>query len=240
MNQENFRYKTDKKFVAVLGDVHCNWSVISEFCKNYQDTLIIQAGDFGLGFHHPKKEYYALKKLNKTLHDSHNELIAIRGNHDNPKRFVGKWVEEEILLADDYHIVEFGDIKIQLVGGAISIDREERIAGQSWWSGEQIKFQPERIEKVDVLITHAPPKNSGLSKADCNDTVRHFHAIEASQGGDLLGELQHEQNLVQKISDLTECKSHYFGHLHVSSYYIDPANGRKYICLKIDEFREIK
>lgn len=240
MNQENFRYKTDKKTLAVLGDTHGNWTAVVDFCHNYTNSCIIHAGDAGIGFNHPLKEGHLLRKINKKLHESNNELIVLRGNHDCPKRFVGKWIEEEILFAADYHIVQFNDKKIQLVGGAISIDRSERIVNRSWWEAEEIVFQPERVEKVDILVTHAPPRNSGLTKADCNSTVVHYHGIEASQGGDLLGELEHEQNLVQQISDLSECKEHYFGHLHIGHYYIDPANGRKYICLNIDEFREIK
>ena len=238
--EQNFRYKTDKSGLAVLGDTHGNWASLANFCDNYTNFCIVHVGDAGIGFNHPLKEGHLLRKVNRKLHETNNEVIVIRGNHDCPKRFIGKWIEEEILFADDYHILEFKEKKIQLVGGAISIDRSERVVNLSWWANEEVKFKPERIEKVDILITHAAPTNAGLQKADCNDMVRHYHGIEASQGGDLFGELESEQKIIQQISDLSECKEHYFGHMHHSHYYTDPSNGRKYVCLNIDEFREIK
>ena len=238
--EQNFKYKTDKEGLVALGDLHGNWSSIAEFCKNYQNFCIIQVGDFGLGFYHPIKESHRLKKLNKVLHDSNNELISIRGNHDNPKYFHNKWLEEEVFLSNDYTILEHGGKKIQLIGGGISIDRSERIIGRSWWDKEEVNFQPERVEKVDILITHVAPSNFPLQKADTNSNVVHYHGIESSQGGDLLGELLTETKTVQKISDLSECNLHIFGHYHHSLFFVDEITHRKYICLNIDEFREIK
>jgi len=236
----NFEYKTDKSGLVVMGDTHGNWSSIVEFCQHYRDYCIIQVGDFGLGFYNKIKEYHRLKKLNKHLHDSHNELIAIRGNHDSPIYFHNKWVEEEILLSNDYTIVQFGDKRIQLIGGGISIDRSERIINRTWWIDEELKFDAERVEKVDILITHVSPTDLPLSKAEANTTVMHYHGVEASQGGDLLGELAHEQQMCQNLSDLTECKAHYFGHLHHAMIYINNEKNRKYVCLDINEIREIK
>lgn len=236
---ENFKYKTDKEGLVALGDTHGDWSCISEFCKNYQNFCIIQVGDFGLGFYHPIKESHRLRKLNKVLHDSNNELIAIRGNHDSPKYFQNKWLEQ-IFLSDDYTIIEHGGKKIQLIGGGISIDRSDRIIGRSWWLKEEVSFQLERIEKVDWLITHVAPTQFPLEKAQTNSTVMHYHNIESRHGGDLLGELLTEKNTMQKISDLSECNQHIFGHYHQSLFFIDETTHRKYICLDINEFREVR
>jgi len=240
MNSNNFRYKTDKEGLVVMGDIHCDWTQISNFCKLVSDYCIVQLGDFGLGFIHPIKEYHQLKKLNKQLHESNNELIVIRGNHDNPSRFLGKWVTDEILLADDYHILNYKDKSIQLIGGGISIDRSERVIGRSWWPREEVKFNPERVENVDYLFTHCAPTNAGLDKADTNTMVAHFHQVEQLQGGDLLRDLKIEQGFMQQISDLSECKKHIFGHYHVNHIYNDPRNGREYICVPINGLREIK
>lgn len=137
--------------------------------------------------------------MNRKLRKANNEMIIIRGNHDCPKRFIGKWIEEKILFAEDYHILEFNDKKIQLVGGAISIDRSERVVNRSWWVNEEVKFIPERIEKVDILITHATPTSAGFQKANCNDMVRHITESRNYKEGICLVNLKTNKRLFNRF-----------------------------------------
>lgn len=232
-------YKIEKEGLVVLGDVHGRWSCIVDFCKSYQDYCIIQLGDMGVGFDHPIKEVHKLRKLNKILHESNNELIIFRGNHDRPSPFLGKWVEEEILLAADYQKLSFKDKLIQVVGGGISIDRSDRVIHRSWWPDEEVKFIPEKVAKVDILLTHVPPTAIPIDKSETNPMVLHYHSLEAMQGGNLLEEINHERELIQSISDLSECSQHLCGHFHISQIFIDKEKKRKYTILAIDEFKEI-
>lgn len=230
--------KISKNRLVVLGDVHGDWNCIIDFCKNYNNVCIIQLGDFGLGFYHPTKENHRLKELSKHLHNAQNELIAIRGNHDNPTYFHNKLVGDSLFLLNDYSLLKFNNKMIQLVGGGISIDRQEREIGRSWWADESVSFCPERIEKVDILLTHVGPTNFPFSNPELSPLVNYYHRTEMMLGNNLLQELKDEIETMQKISDLSECKSHYFGHYHMHNS-ID-VNGRNYYCLDVNEFKEIQ
>jgi len=54
--EENFRHKTDKDGLVVLGDTHGNWASLNNFCNNYTNFCIVHVGDAGIGFDHPLKE----------------------------------------------------------------------------------------------------------------------------------------------------------------------------------------
>ncbi len=233
-------YKTDKPNTVFLGDVHGDWKCIKEFCRNYQDFLIIQIGDFGLGFYHPKKDASNLRKLNDILHESHNEMIAIRGNHDNPSYFNGKWIEEEIHLARDYDIVETMDCGVvQMIGGAVSVDRIDRNPGRTWWSNEGVNFYPEAVISCDILVTHAHPMSSPIEKAEANPMVASYIERETNhRGSDLKKELLEESLRIQELSELSMSKCHIFGHLHIDQTYM--VNDRRYYCVGIDTFKEVR
>jgi predicted phosphodiesterase len=234
--------------LAVIGDTH-TLKMIPIFRESlpigFCNGVFIHAGDCGEGFSHPKKERHLLKKLYEYLHLINSYLIIVRGNHSNPAFFHDNhWAnnefEDRIYFAPDYSIFNINNKSIQIIGGGISIDRIEREINRNWWVNEEVSFQPTRVEKVDILITHIPPTNAGLLKADCNDMVRHYAALEWDQGTDLLRELEYEQRQMQELSDLSQCRAHYFGHMHVYHYHKDARNHRLYRGLSINEFYEIK
>ena len=62
----------------------------------------------------------------------------------------------------DYTVEEIGGKTYLFVGGALSIDRELRLEGHSWWSDEDIKELSDDewnsiAGKFDVVITHTAP-----------------------------------------------------------------------------------
>lgn len=236
----NLKYTTSKVGLVFLGDIHGNWNCIKEFCEKFTDYCIIQVGDFGIGFKHQIKEFHKLKKLSEVLEKTNNELFVIRGNHDDPSYFNGKKKIDlpNIKFLLDYSVIKFQDTTIQIVGGGISIDRHIRNVGKSWWQDETIQFCPDKIEKVDVLITHVAPTMFPICKAETNPMVKQFHELEYRYDTtkNLLQELNDEKEQIQKLSDLSECKTHYFGHYHITWTGIE--NGRKYCCLNIKEFKE--
>jgi len=231
------RKKIEKPILVALGDVHGDWRCIVNFCEKYENTCIVQVGDFGVGFHHPLKEESKFRKLVDILKVSNNELIAIRGNHDNPSYFQDRKYGENVILASDYSVIEHKDRKIQLIGGGISIDRTNRIPTKDWWVGEEVVFKLDFVETVDILLTHVAPTDMKVKKADFNGTVQKFHGVESMIGGNLYEDLSREAELVQLLSDRSNCKYHVFGHYHHPMVEITP--NREYRCLTIDEFREI-
>ena len=233
-------HKTTKHLTVVLGDIHGDWSVITHFAEQHPDSLIIQVGDFGIGFKHPIEEEHKLDKLAKKLSEAKCELFVIRGNHDDPSYFDNTCTGGAVTLLADYSTMELIDGRsVQLIGGGISVDRSERIPGKSWWSGEGVIFHPDSIKPVDILVTHVCPTVFPLQKAECNPMLQHFSNLEIMQGHDLFADLLAERKVLQEISDLSKCKRHYFGHFHRSTFFLDSTSKREYICIDINEFRQI-
>lgn len=232
-------YNTNKSGLVLLGDIHGDWQVIEDFCKNYSDFCILQVGDFGIGFKHKLKEQHKLEKLSQVLTDSNNELYVIRGNHDDPRYFTGVKDRErpKVILLQDYSTLRFQNTVIQTIGGAISIDRSTREIDRSYWLDEEVRFYPDRVQKVDVLVTHSAPGVFPLTKGDANPAVKHFISLEARQGGSLDQDIKQEQKIIQELSDLSQCRVHYFGHFHKALTHFEA--GRKYVCLDINEFKEL-
>lgn len=237
MSSLNSKYITNKSGLVLLGDIHGDWEVIKSFCQKYKDFCILQVGDFGVGFKHQIKDHHRLEKLAKLLEDSGNELMVIRGNHDDPSYFNGLCFRNCLRLLRDYSLIGFQDTTIQVVGGGISVDRSSRIPGKSYWENEHIVYKPEAVEKVDVFVSHVAPSSFPIVKTDTNPMVNHFKSLEAMQGDDLVGDLEQERVFMQRLSDLSECKKHFFGHYHRSHIYDD--HGRYCRCLDINEFVEL-
>ncbi|KAA6308669.1 hypothetical protein EZS27_039705, partial [termite gut metagenome] len=108
--------------------------------KEIENSVIIVAGDCGIGF--DKEDFYTvyLKKLNEDLKEKNVTLLLLRGNHDNPDFFKEERINfSNLKTIPDYSIIEkyedWDDDKtfqieysILCVGGAISVDRMDCIA----------------------------------------------------------------------------------------------------------------
>ena len=72
-----------------IGDIHGNFrKFLSDLKdKSYQNTTMIQVGDFGVGFRLLDKEYSLIDPINTYLKQNNNILYVFRGNHDNPDYF---------------------------------------------------------------------------------------------------------------------------------------------------------
>jgi Icc-related predicted phosphoesterase len=226
--------------IVFLGDVHGNWEVIRNFCARHSGFTIIQVGDFGIGFHHHLKCQSKLRKLNQHLADSNNQLLAIRGNHDDPDYFLGKHKLSNLYLLPDYTVAESGELgSILFAGGGVSIDRSERILNKSWWPDERPIYDESKIANCDILVTHAAPA-AFVNACFYKDIDPHWWVQELLCNRDLNAILKEEKEIIQKISNKSNCKQHIFGHLHSSQIFIDSNAKRRYHCLDINEFKEIK
>jgi hypothetical protein len=90
------------------------------------------------------------------------------------------------------------------------------------------------ITTTDVLVTHAAPECFPLTKEDTNGFVSGFCQRDRS----LRSDLKLETQAIQKLSDLSRAKRHYFGHFHVSEKHV--TDSRTYVCADINELVELK
>ncbi len=228
------------KPIYVLGDIHGNIEFVKYHIETYSmsDCIIIQVGDFGIGFRSEVNENLTLKLLNKFSKLRNITMYAIRGNHDDPYYFGGKHISSNLILLKDYSVLELEGFNFLLVGGAISIDRKIRVKGKSYWEGELFVLDEQKlsdIKGIDVVITHNSPDFAfpiGL-----NDLVMHY----AQNDVHLLTELPKERGLISKMYDIlslnNDIKKWYFGHFHTAK--TQEINGIIFTALNINEFKEV-
>lgn len=82
MSVKTYNYYNKRAYV--VGDIHGHFDIIKNQIKTYKitDSVIIFAGDIGLGFE--KTEHYKqiFPKLNEVMKTQGNVLLFVRGNHD--------------------------------------------------------------------------------------------------------------------------------------------------------------
>lgn len=235
--------------VTVLGDIHGELRPIFDAVRRYdlRNCLVVQAGDFGYSFSdgiQTEKDYAkSLKYLNKSLATRNNFLVAIRGNHDNPKYFDGT-LYSNLLLAPDYSVLEVLGERWLLVGGAISIDRKKRVDGKTWWPDEGFVYDASIMSgidgPIDVVVTHTTMKESiNYEKAHRNDIVDQF-----AQNDQLLyqhlGMEQHAvSSMFKHIRDrFGPPRKAYNGHFHF--YSKKECMGTTHVTVDIDQLVEHK
>ena len=185
--------------IYVTGDTHGGYDggkIISfadtEEGKNLtKEDYVIILGDFGYIFY-PEETLREKQELERFQRYPWTTLF-LDGNHEN-----------------FYHLMR-GDVfeidrkKLFVMGGAVSIDKEHRREGVSWWAAENVSYSEceyalmnlERYgNKVDFILTHTCP-NSFIKKIS--------NYIMKDSASDFFDELKKN----------VKYKRWYFGHHHV-------------------------
>jgi len=222
-----------QKGLCFIGDVHGDYFFIEDFCKHNNDYIVCQVGDLGLGFGLINSEAAHLRAINNACKANNNLFCVIRGNHDSPERFTefrNKF--SNIYLPEDYEVGEWHGMKIQFIGGAISIDRSARTHGSSYWKDEGVVFDKTKCQKVDILVTHTAP--SHCFPQQFNEMVYGWAREDAS----LLEDLTVERATMDEIFKLCKPSYHVYGHFHTS--WTEEINGCTHNLLDINEIREYR
>jgi len=198
--------------IYITGDTHGDFERVREFCYKYkttrEDTLIV-LGDAGINYHLDDRDYI----LKNSLLQLPITLFCIHGNHEErpenistykTKMFSGGVVyyEEDypnILFAKDGEIYNLDNKQTLVIGGAYSVDKENRLLMRyKWYESEQPSSEiKERVlsklkennNKVDIILSHTCPYKyipyevflSGIdqSKVD-NSTEKFLDIVEAT------------------------------------------------------------
>jgi hypothetical protein len=211
-----------QRSIYCIGDTHglqIAYDTLRNFIIKYNiaNSLFIQVGDFGIGFN-PIADEDHLESINDILKRDNNELYVIRGNHDNPKYFNGEYIRDTIKLLKDYTILDDNTL---LIGGAISIDRLNRVEGVSYWKDEKLIYNDmvQTFTGIEYVITHTCPSFLQSSKA-AND-LQFFKMMcnnIPSLYNKLINECQEERTIMTTIYDElslnNKLKKWYYGHFH--------------------------
>lgn len=125
-----------------IGDVHHKFDEYLKIIEGCERS--IQVGDFGAGF-----DALPVMSLNHG---------AIRGNHDNPQiiKAYSNWIP------DGYYDAS---TKTFFLGGALSIDKHNRISGRDFWEDEELSMSEMyafmdfyETVKPEIFVSHDCPQ----------------------------------------------------------------------------------
>lgn len=157
------------------GDLHRKFKDFISLLKemDIRDENILNVGDFGIGFANDDMEQMVVLNAELELRNIH--MWVQRGNHDDPRYFMGKYLNKfsNLHFVPDYSVLEIEGQKVLFIGGAISVDRmrlkklmlAEDSAGKLpiHFDSERIVLSEENVDMLseirglDVVVTHSAP-----------------------------------------------------------------------------------
>jgi predicted phosphodiesterase len=220
--------------VYVMGDIHGNFAAIERWLQDFANTgdVLIQVGDFGVGFVHEKR----IESLANKFSEAGCKCLVVQGNHDDPIYFKeNKKYSGSLELLPPTSFRQINNKGILFLGGAISVDRYMRIEGKSWWRDE--KFILERdylssLQGIDYVISHGCPNYVVPIVSHKGDIVDYFSEWDTTLVKELKEEGEQFAEAFKLISNNNIQKA-WHGHYHTRQ--IKNVNGIEFRCLEIDE-----
>ena len=256
--------------IYALGDLHGAWSRLEQEIKSkaITDCAFIICGDIGMGFSHREVEKKKLESMNKFLRLHNLTVLGFRGNHDNPAIF-NRDIEDvektqdfwypNLKLVPDYTVVTVNGKNLLLIGGATSIDREERkknynerikgfmqaypfldkesakeIVLPSYWEGEFPYVDREALEKIkedEILITNVL---THTCPSFCYPThkrgIKNWLEIDPF----LENDINYERSVMDNIYDILKGNAHpleEWTYDHYHKHWQEDFNGIRYTTL---------
>ena len=250
----------EARSVVVVGDIHGDFNkLIHKCCLRYKlrDTLIVVAGDCGIGFERPGYYDYVYERNRKYLSGMNCWLVMLRGNHDNPAYFREPYRmrHERFMTVPDYAVLTACGRVMLCVGGAVSVDRELRknspfyrkadpaapLERNVYWEDEAPVFDRGMLEEIgevyeiDTVITHTAP-------LVCDRITKQGLFYFSVDDERLLADVEEERETLELLRSYLIERGHplrywYYGHFHQSWHY--EIEGVMYNMLDIMEFREV-
>lgn len=241
-----------EKEIILTSDHHGDWVKLKRKIDylEIKDCIIITCGDLGVGFATRQQDDALFDALNVWFENRNILFLGIRGNHDFPARFDGSVNLSNFKLLQDYTYATIQGKRWGFIGGAISVDRCDRVKDISWWEDEKLVFQEDLIQKCDILCCHLPPwwlgpydKNGIRYWLDKEKSINKYNHNKPLYPDfvkrDLWEECKIERQQMSEIIRLSECKQFYCGHMHCFSQ-IEQGGclGRIVDILEFVEYRE--
>lgn len=231
------------RLLIFVGDIHGElkkliWKTSNQYSLSKVDIVV--CGDFGVGFGNKNSMNVLYNSVRKRLEKYDINIYTIRGNHDNPEYFDGKHNFERLKFLEDYKTIEISGVTIFPIGGAVSIDQEDRkkfnnkmekygSSKRSWWPEERVtKVDFKRFpSKVDVVVSHCAPIS-----------FTPIFSRDSSIDSNIWKDILEDRNYLEEVKNNINYKYWIFGHYHKSSS--GSFGNSIYRCLDILEFFEFK
>lgn len=212
----------------ITGDIH-GWHDLGKLAEmkfhlgselTKRDILLV-AGDIGVVWHGGEKD----RRLQKWYEDAPWTTCAVDGNHENHHELrnltivpiyggTARIVNDSLYFLERGSIFKFGQLSLFAFSGGISIDKEHRVQGKTWWpeeipSPQELEYARENLLSydlsVDIVLTHTAPEITIRQMVDADETNLYYYALK--------GDDQTVRYLDQ-IENILDFKSWFFGHFH--------------------------
>lgn len=245
------KFDIEPENIVAVGDIHGEFKLLINKANDQyrlKNTIIIQCGDFGIGFY--KENFYKtlFTQLNKKLKKNNNILVVLRGNHDNPKYFDDSLNLSNLKLVADYSIIKTPTKCCLLIGGAISIDRINRKHqidySYSYWHNESFVYDENKLNEINNLynkqithvFTHSCPEGC---EPYTKDGIKWWMNIDKELKTDVDLERSEHKRLMDYLSvNKQPIRQWFYGHFHYSKQEF--INGIQFVLLDIEQFQEIR
>jgi predicted phosphodiesterase len=214
------------QFVVGVGDVHGKFDELGYRIRErylITDSVICLCGDIGMGFHKPQYYVDAWKKLDGIARRTNNVILAVRGNHDDPQYFDGRFAADNgfknVELVNDYALVNTMHDRILFVGGGISVDRCMREPGKTYWAGEPPVYDEKKLRKAGkatIVVTHAAPS---FVMPKTKDGIAYWTARDFALHDDTASERLTFNKVYDSLKDRVGAPKFWvYGHYHMSAH----------------------
>lgn len=221
--------------IRVFGDWHGNTEFavnqLKEAAKDKTIDAYVHVGDFGIWPDMMNKTFRKafVNSVERQLSLQDRELLFLDGNHEDfriledlPKDSLGRGiVSEHINHLPRGFSWDWDGVKFAALGGAVSVDRNFRELGVSYFEEEEITERDVEVAKalgkVDILFTHEAPR---------------LPVPKKSFGGDIDEAAARSVSRIAEVAAFLEPKLLIHGHYHLA--YEDQFLGTRVIGLSCD------
>ncbi|WP_048895539.1 metallophosphoesterase family protein [Mycolicibacterium conceptionense] len=224
----------EPRIIAIAGDWHGNF----RWARHILTTphlrgveAVVHTGDFGFWPGRGGQEY--LDRLEEVLAKLGIPMYWVKGNHEWQPELAAWPVTDGVQIIRP-HIIHLpagfrwtwqGQTWLAL-GGAVSVDREQRVAGIDWWPDEVITDLDVEAAiaggPADVMICHDAPR--GVGALDMFLSVNGFRLSPIIQS-----DADHSRDQVRKVVDAVKPRFLFHGHYHHK--YSDDLHGDGFTTL---------
>ena len=229
--------------IGIQGDNHGQLDILMTNIDMHGSSgmTIFHVGDFGYCLDKTYQDEHryktSIKTFNKFLKSRGIIMYVVRGNHDNPSYFDGRFILSNVKLVEDYTVVRVENKNWLLVGGAISIDRNARTHGFSYWRDEVFVLDLNKVDSmrdIDCVVTHNAPEFA-LDHAVLTPGVVERFSIGYNDPH-LLADVNLERSKLSVLCETLRLNNNithwYYGHYHDSMTVHQ--DGTVFKCVAID------
>lgn len=224
--------------ILIAGDTHGHADAIRRKARVAQSmgcTHMFIVGDFGVWPGYSGVEF--LDDVNAAAREFNQQVVALPGNHEDHDQW-DKWfdiapldsnrfavVRSHVRLTKKVHPFRLGGKSFYVCGGAVSIDKQWRKAGVSWWENEEFSesdlasVEKYRGPRVDYLLTH-----------DCSDYTEWGFNLKPDPDS------KANRQRIDKAIKVLRPKFHFHGHMHTRYEWLNTrSHGMRNTAFGYDE-----